>query len=294
MKKMIIALMCPLLVSMLGGCATQTGGKPGKRAILVTSFGTSYPDTRKITIEATENRFRDEFPDYDVVRAFTSQMIIDILKERDNIEVFNVKEGLEHLKKEEYSEVIVQPLHIMNGAEYDELVEQTEEYEEFFTSLKISKPLLTSVEDYTETVEALNKQIPELEENEAVVFMGHGTHHHANAAYAALEYTFHDLGHKNVFVGTVEGYPMIESVQARLEENNIEKVILMPFMIVAGDHASNDMAGDDEESWKTILKKQGYEVECYLHGLGENKAIQDIYLKHAYQTIESNGEHSEE
>lgn len=286
MRKSIILILVVLLISSLGiGCTKKTSTDPNKRAILVVSFGTSYSDTRELTIEATEKRFEDEFADYDIVRAFTSQTIIDILSDRDNIEVYNVKEALEHLKKEKYSEVIIQPLHVMNGAEYDELVEATVDYVEYFDTFKIGKALLSSSDDFINTVKSLETQLPILEENEAVVFMGHGTHHHANAVYSAMEYYFHDLGNKNVFMGTVEGYPELDQVINRLEENNIEKVTLMPFMLVSGDHAENDMAGDEDDSWKTVLKKKGYEVEVYLHGLGENKGIQDIYIQHAHEAI---------
>ncbi|GAA0180375.1 hypothetical protein SH2C18_30810 [Clostridium sediminicola] len=292
MKKLSLFLVFILSFALMTGCAQKASTDPAKKAILVVSFGTSYADTRELSIEATENRFKEEFPDYDIVRAFTAQIIIDVLKDRDNIEVFNVDEALNDLKDKKYSSVIIQPLHVMNGAEYDELVEGTKKFveEKAFDELKISKPLLTSVEDYKETVASLESQLPELQDNEAVVFMGHGTHHFANSTYAAMEYTLQDLGHKNVFVGTVEGYPGLDEVLSRLKENNIEKVTLMPFMLVAGDHANNDMGGDEDDSWKTVLKKAGYEVDVYMHGLGEVKGVQDIYLKHAHETIEGQEE----
>lgn len=288
MKKLSLFLVFILSFVVMTGCTQKASTDPAKKAILVVSFGTSYADTREVTIEATENRFKEEFADYDIVRAFTAQIIIDVLKDRDNIEVFNVEEALNDLKEKNYSSVIIQPLHVMNGAEYDELVGGTKKFveEKAFDELKISKPLLTSVEDYKETVASLEVQLPELQDNEAVVFMGHGTHHFANSTYAAMEYTLQDLGHKNVFMGTVEGYPGLDEVMNRLKENNIEKVTLMPFMLVAGDHANNDMGGDEDDSWKTQLKKAGYEVEVYMHGLGEVKGVQDIYLKHAHETIE--------
>lgn len=287
MKKLTLILTIILSFGILNGCTQKVATDPNKKAILVVSFGTSYADTRALTIEATEQRFREEFPDYDIIRAFTSQTIINILRDRDKIEVYNVKEALEYLKSEKYSEVIIQPLHIINGAEYDELVAEAILYQEYFNKFEIGRPLLTSAEDYFEVVEALKEQVSMLKENEGVVFMGHGTHHHSNAAYTAMEYVFHDMDYKNVFIGTVEGYPQIDQVMSRLKEKNIDKVTLIPFMFVAGDHASNDMAGDEDDSWKTILKKAGYEVEVYLHGLGENTKIQDIYLKHARSAIAS-------
>lgn len=291
-KVLVVVLITLLMVTMFGGCTKKTMTDASKKAILVVSFGTSYADTRELTIEATENRFKQEFADYDVYRAFTSQTIINILKDRDKIEVMNVKEALEALKKDKYSKVVIQPLHVMNGAEYDELVKATNEYVECFDELIVGRALLSSVDDYAGTIKALEGQLPSLNKDEAVVFMGHGTHHHANSVYAAFEYALHDCGFNNVFVGTVEGYPAFEDVLERLEENNIRKVILMPFMLVAGDHASNDMAGDEDDSWKTMLKKAGYEVEIYLHGLGENEGIQNIYIQHAKDAMHG-GTHEE-
>ena len=177
----------------------------------------------------------------------------------------------------------------MNGAEYDEMTAAVMEFEADFTEIIIAKAILSSSDDYKETVTALSTQFGELAKDEAVVFMGHGTHHHANAVYGTLEYAFNAAGHKNVFVGTVEGYPSFDDVVNRLNENNINKVILMPLMIVAGDHAENDMAGDEDDSWKVMLKELGFEVEVYLHGLGENQGIREIYRRHAEEAIK--GEH---
>lgn len=286
MKKYIALFMAVMMVlSIMTGCAAQPD--PNKKAMLVVSFGTSYADTRAITIDATVNAFKEKFADYDTYSAFTSQTIIDILKERDQIVVMNVKEAMDKLKTEKYGKVIIQPLHVMNGAEYDELQAIVEPYKADIKDIVIGKGLLSTHEDYVGVVEALKPQLPQLTANEAVVFMGHGTHHHANAVYGALEYAFHDAGYKNVFVGTVEGYPAFEDVVERLKENNITKVTLMPLMVVAGDHAQNDMGGDEKDSWKTMLKSQGYEVDVYLHGLGEVKGIQDIYLKHAEEAIKN-------
>lgn len=284
MKKILMLLMTAVLLVAAVGCSTaaSTPEDTGKKAILVVSFGTSYADTRELTIDATEAKYAETYPDYEIVKAFTSQIIIDVLEERDNIDVYNVEEAFEYLKDNKFSDVIVQPTLVMNGAEYDEMLAVVEVEQENFAHLAIGAPLLTHVEDYMKVAEALRDEVEAAvtAEDEAVVLMGHGTHHYANSAYAAMEYTFHDLGMKNVFVGTVEGYPMIDSVIARLNENNIKKVTLYPFMLVAGDHASNDMAGDEEDAWKTILKKEGFEVETVLRGLGEDEAIQGIYLEH--------------
>lgn len=298
---MVLLLCAVLAIGTLVGCASKTeaapttnieeqekkvaGDKkverdPNKKAIIVVSFGTSYADTRKVTIEACEEKITNAFPEYDVRRAFTSQIIIKKLKERDNILVDNPTEALTKLRNEGFSEVYIQPLHVINGAEYDDVVAEASEFKEEFDKLVLGRPLLTNVDDYKKVVQALAEEMPERSEKEAVVFMGHGTHHDANAAYACLDYIFEDEGQNNVFVGTVEGFPTIDTVIKRLEKNNIEKVTLMPLMLVAGDHAQNDMAGDEEDSWKMILKGKGYEVETILRGLGEFPKIQEIYIEH--------------
>lgn len=289
MKKILMGLMAVLMVVAAVGCAAPAAEETaasvedtGKQAILLTSFGTSYADTRALTIDAIAAKYAEVYPDYEIVQAFTAQIVIDVLKDRDGIEVMNVEEAFAYLKDNKISDVIVQPTLVMNGAEYDEMLAVVETEEENFVSLKVASPLLTHVEDYKVVVEALRDEIESeiTAADEAVVFMGHGTHHFANSTYPAMEYFFHDAGLKNVFMGTVEGYPMIEDVIERLNENGIKKVTLYPFMLVAGDHASNDMAGDEEDSWKTILKKEGFEVETVLRGLGEDESVQALYLEH--------------
>lgn len=288
MKKILMLLMVAILLTGVVGCSKKPEDT-GKKAIVIVSFGTSYSDTRALTIEATEDRYKEMYPDYKIVRAFTSQTIIDVLEERDDIDVMNVEEAFEYLKDEKYSDVTIQPTLIMNGAEYDEMIKIVDEEKENFYSLKVGSPLLTHSDDYVHVVEALKEELTSsiTADNEAVVLMGHGTHHYSNSTYAALEYYFHDAGLNNVFVGTVEGYPAIDNVIERLNENNIKKVTLYPMMIVAGDHASNDMAGDEEDSWKVILKKEGFEVEVVLKGLGEYEKIQNILLQHTEDAINS-------
>lgn len=286
-RALSLGLITLLLIGLLAGCTQQVqapSGDPNKKAMLVVSFGTSYSDTRELTIDAINQRFVDAFPEYDVVEAYTSQIIIDILKDRDKLEVYNVKEAMDHLKAEGYGEVIVQPTHVMNGAEYDDVVAEVLNYEEDM-NVKIGHAILSSIEDYERVIEALVKHMPERGEKEAVVLMGHGTHHFANAAYAALDYMLEEKGVNNVFVGTVEGYPTFDDVVKKLEENEIDKVTLMPFMIVSGDHAQNDMDGDEDDSWKTMLKKDGYIVESKLMGLGEMTEIQDLIIEHAENAI---------
>lgn len=282
MKKMIILLLVSLMLVSIVSCSPDSN----KQALLVVSFGTSYQDTREKTLDKTQQVFEEKFASYDVYRAFTAQTIIDILEERDNIKVNNVKEALEALKKDNYGTVVIQSLHVMNGAEYDDMMAIVDEYKNDFNEIKVGKALLTTHEDYDNVIESLATNFPERNDNEAIVFMGHGTHHEANAVYAALEYAFDAAGYNNVFVGTVEGFPTLENVMLQLEENQIEKVTLMPLMIVAGDHAENDMGGDEEDSWKTILKQSGYEVEVFMHGMGENEGIREIFMDHAEEAIE--------
>ena len=291
MKESTIFLLCAVLLFAGITIGTKSvSAEQTKKAIVVVSFGTSYADTRKVTIEACENRIKDTFPDYEVRRAFTSNIIINILKERDNIIVDTLDEALTKLQDEGFSEVVVQPLHLINGAEFDEVMSTIRKFESAFAKLEVGSPLLTHIDDYMAAADALKTQLPELKENEAVVLMGHGTHHPANSAYACLERVFEEQGMQNVFMGTVEGYPTLESVIKRLKQQQIEKVTLMPFMMVAGDHAQNDMAGDEDDSWKTILKKDGFAVDAYLHGVGENAAIQDIYVQHVQKAIEGEKE----
>ena len=251
-----------------------------KKAILVVSFGTSYHETRKKTIEACENKIKESFKDYDFYRAYTSGMIINKLKKRDNMFIDNPSEALEKLYNAGYQEVVVQSLHIICGDEYNKLKDMVAQYEDKFDKISIGRPLLTYIDDYRETVEAVKKDLDKMDIDEAVVFMGHGTEHESHSSYPAIEYMFRDYG-INAFVGTVEGYPELEQVIKKLKNRNIKTVDLLPFMLVAGDHAINDMASDEEDSWKTILEKEGFNVKVHVKGLGENPYIQEKFKNHA-------------
>ena len=255
-----------------------------KRAVLVVSFGTSYHETRRKTIEPCENKIKESFEGYDFYRAFTSNMIINKLRKRDNIIIDNPIQALDRLYNEGYEEVVVQSLHIICGEEYNKLKDTVESYNDKFDRISLGRPLLTYINDYRETVLAVKQEIDKMEIDEAIVFMGHGTEHESHSAYPAIEYMFRDYG-MNAFVGTVEGYPEIEQVIKNLKEKDIKIVDLMPFMLVAGDHAINDMASDEEDSWKTILENEGFEVKVHLKGLGENSYIQDKFANHALDCI---------
>ena len=251
-----------------------------KKAILVVSFGTSYHETRKKTIEVCENKIKESFKDYDFYRAFTSGMIINKLKKRDNMFIDNPSEALEKLYNAGYQEVVVQSLHIICGDDYNKLKDMVVQYEDKFDKISIGRPLLTYIDDYRETVEAVKKDLDKMDIDEAVVFMGHGTEHESHSSYPAIEYMFRDYG-INAFVGTVEGYPELEQVIKKLKNRNIKTVDLLPFMLVAGDHAIIDMASDEEDSWKTILEKEGFNVKVHVKGLGENPYIQEKFKNHA-------------
>lgn len=253
------------------------------KAILVVSFGTSHLDTLEKTISAIEEKVAKSFPDYAVYRAFTSQMILDKLKREENLSFYNIKEAMEQMVEDGIETVIAQPTHIINGAEYDKMKNDLMEYKEKFQRIRVGKPLLSSVEDYKKTIHALMAEV-ELDEGEYLVLMGHGTEHHANSAYPSLEYTLHSLGYDRVLVGTVEGFPEFRNVKKKLESEEVKKILLMPFMIVAGDHAKNDMAGEDD-SWRSELEDAGYDVKVVCKGLGEIEGIRNIYIEHIEEVV---------
>ena len=249
--------------------------------ILTVSFGTSYNDSRDITIGAIENAIQAANPDKEVRRAFTSQIIIDKLKERDGLEIDNVEEAFARLVSDGVKELIVQPTHVMSGFEYDDLMEVVKANQGSFDSVKIGAPLLTSDDDYAKVIDAITAATAEYDDGEtAIVFMGHGTEHASNATYAKLQSMLGDAGKKNYYIGTVEAEPTLDDVVAAVKAGGYKRVVLEPLMVVAGDHANNDMAGDEEDSWKTVFEGQGFEVVPILRGLGQIEAIQDMYVDH--------------
>jgi len=295
-----------LAVTMVGGFTMKQGASAAdlpesKKAILVVSFGTTYGETRKVTIEAVENKIRATFPEYEVRSAFTSRIIIKKLAERDGIKMDTEKQALDKLKAEGYTEVIVQPLHMEAGDEYEKVSCVVERYAQSkaFAKISLGRPVLYYTgqegksDDYTIAIKAIETQLPKLGKYDAVAMMGHGGVHPSNAAYAALQMKIQDAGLKNVFVFTVEGYPTVEDVIKKCKEQKIKKVILMPLMVVAGDHANNDMAGDEKDSYKSQFLAAGFKVDTYLHGLGENAGIQDIYVQHVKDVIEGKNDKHE-
>lgn len=303
-----------LAVSLLAGCSADTGGarepgtdagyeegtsasdeivntSPADKVLLAVSFGTSFNQARDLNIGGIEAALQDAYPDYQVRRAFTSQIIIDKLAERENLNIDTVEKAMDRLALDKVSEVVIQPLHVISGYEYEDVITAVMPYSNEFESLKIGKPLLSSGEDYDQTAGLLAEAVSAFDKNDtAVVLMGHGTRHEANAAYAKMQTVLQGKGHANYLVGTVEGGPLIEDVQAQLKKTDIKKVVLRPMMIAAGDHANNDMAGGEAGSWKTILTNDGYTVETVVEGLGQLKGIQDIFVRHVQDAIDSSEE----
>lgn len=260
------------------------------RAILVVSFGTSYNDNRARTIGSIEELIAYHHRDWEVRRAFTSRMIIKKLAERDNERIDYVSDALRRLADEGFRTVIVQPTHIMNGEEFEKVETEVDRFRDRFEHLYLGKPLLTTDLDYDRVMDAIDESMVEeareIGEDTAVVLMGHGTEHYANATYSQLQMKLITSGRKDVYVTTVEGYPSFDDTLKLMEGKGYTDVALYPFMLVAGDHANNDMAGDEEDSLKSVMENAGYNVHCFVRGLGESKPFQDLFLAHADQAID--------
>lgn len=292
-KKIVTMLTLFLCLCCFGACGKDkkqsevSNNTNENAAILVVSFGTSYNDSRDLTIGGIETAISTAFPEYQVRRAFTSQIIIDKLKERDGIEIDNVKEALDRAVADGIKELVVQPTHLMDGYEYQDFVAELSNYVENFDQIIIGEPLLMSDEDFTEVVKIITGKTASYDDGQtAICFMGHGTGAESNAVYAKLQDVLSQSGYENYYIGTVEATPSLEDMMALLSQKGFyQKVVLEPLMVVAGDHANNDMAGDEADSWKSILESDGYEVECILEGLGQIPAIQDLYVKHLQTAI---------
>lgn len=281
----------------------------GENELLAVSFGTSYNDSRVEDIKGIEDALQEAYPDWSVRRAFTSQIIINHIQARDGECIDNMDQALERAVKNNVKNLIVQPTHLMYGAEYDELVKAVERYQDKFESVKVSEPLLGEVgsdasainSDKEAVAKAVTAQAVETagydsldaakEDGTAFVFMGHGTSHTAKVSYSQMQTQMQVLGYDNVFIGTVEGEPEETSCEAIIEavkNAGYKKVILRPLMVVAGDHANNDMAGEDEDSWKSLFENSGFfeQVDVQIAGLGGIEAIQQIYVDHTAAVID--------
>ena len=282
----------------------------GENEILVVSFGTSFNDSRAEDIGGVEKALQAAYPDWSVRRAFTAQIIINHVQARDDEKIDNMDQALERAVDNGVKNLVVQPTHMMHGAEYDELTEAVENYKDKFESVKIAEPLLGEVgadetainEDKAAVAEAITAEAVKTagfdsldaakEEGTAFVFMGHGTSHTAKISYSQMQTQMEQLGYENVFIGTVEGEPedtACEAVIEKLKNAGYKKVILRPLMVVAGDHANNDMAGDDDDSWKSQFEASGVfdSIDTQIAGLGEIDAIQQLYVAHTQAAIDA-------
>ena len=288
------------------------GDEIGENELLVVSFGTSFNDSRTADIGGIEKALAAAYPDWSVRRAFTAQIIINHVEARDDEYIDNMQQALDRAVENGVKNLVVQPTHLMHGAEYDELKEAVDEYADKFESVVIAEPLLGEVGADAEAVNDDKEKVAESitaaavadagyddleaakEDGTAFVFMGHGTSHTAKVSYSQMQTQMNDLGYDNVFIGTVEGEPedtACEAVIEAVKEAGYKKVVLRPLMVVAGDHANNDMAGDDEDSWKSQFEASGAfdSVDCQIAGLGEIADIQQIYVDHTAAAIDEIG-----
>ena len=293
MKKLFAAMM--MAATMSAALYGEEGGfvksdfyktmeKNDKASVLMVHFGTTFDDTRKNTIDAVNDEAKKEFPDMEIREAYTSRIIMRRLKERGIVKD-NPAEALDKLAKEGYTHIIVQPTNVINGVESKTLEQQLEMYKDKFKEIRTGSALLSTPEDYKAVAEIINKEVGKVADNEAVVLVGHGTHDNGNAAYPAMDYTAKSMGYK-FYVGTIEGFPEFDDVVRGLKKDNIKKVILMPFMFVAGDHANNDIAVD----WKEALEKEGFIVEVKLTSLGMMEDIRKMFINHAKFMLENKKE----
>ena len=282
----------------------------GENELLVVSFGTSFNDSRAEDIGGIEKALEAAYPDWSVRRAFTAQIIINHVQARDDEKIDNVDQALERAVDNGVKNLVVQPTHLMHGAEYDELVEALDNYKDKFETVTVAEPLLGEVgsdatvinEDKAKVAEAITAEAVKTagydsldaakEDGTAFVFMGHGTSHSAKVSYSQMAAQMEALSYDNVFIGTVEGEPedtSCEAVIEKLKEAGYKKVILRPLMVVAGDHANNDMAGDDDDSWKSQFEASGAfdSIDTQIAGLGEIQAIQQLYVAHTQAAIDA-------
>lgn len=282
-KNTVIAAAAPYAASLTGRSAMET-----KPVILVVSFGTSYNESREKTIGAVEKAIASACPAYEVRRAFTSQVILDILRQREKLIIDNVEQALERLIRDGVETLVVQPTHVMSGFEYDDMMAVMKRYQNRFQFLGIGAPLLASNSDYDKLITALMDETADWDQSDtAVIFMGHGTEHKANYVYSELQNKFIAAGADNYFIGTVEAKPSLEDMIAAVKAGGYARVVLEPLMVVAGDHANHDMAGDGKDSWKAALEQEGFQVETIVKGLGEIKAVQQIYVEHVKKAIDA-------
>lgn len=277
-------------------------GLADKDAIVVMTFGTTFTENRAKTIDATIEGIKAAHPGVKVVTAYTSHIIIDRVAANEGIKYPTPEEALAQLKAEGYTRVALTTLDIIPGMEYNYKLGVFNSYKQDFKKMTIGTPLMywqgqeEQADDVTEVLEAFATQFPKTKKGEGIVMMAHGTPNIANAYYAVIQEKLQELGYDNVFIETVEGWPSLETIIPKLKAKKIKKVTIMPFMMVAGDHANNDMAGSEEDSHKSILEKEGIKVEAYIHGLGENEAVRNVFVERAnaaWDALETTGQAAE-
>ncbi|MCI6098377.1 MAG: sirohydrochlorin cobaltochelatase [Selenomonadaceae bacterium] len=277
-------------------------GLADKDAIVVMTFGTTFAENRAKTIDATIEGIKAAHPGVKVVTAYTSHIIIDRVAANEGIKYPTPEEALAQLKAEGYTRVALTTLDIIPGMEYNYKLGVFNSYKQDFKKMTIGTPLMywqgqeEQADDVTEVLEAFATQFPKTKKGEGIVIMAHGTPNIANAYYAVIQEKLQELGYDNVFIETVEGWPSMETIIPKLKAKKIKKVTIMPFMMVAGDHANNDMAGSEEDSHKSILEKEGIKVEAYIHGLGENEAVRNVFVERAnaaWDALEATGQAAE-
>ena len=280
----------------------------GENEILVVSFGTSFNDSRAKDIKAIEDALQAAYPDYSVRRAFTAQIIINHVQARDGEKIDNMQQAMDRAVANGVKNLVVQPTHLMHGAEYDEMCEALEEYKDKIETIVVAEPMLGEVGSDATVINADKEAVAKAvvaaaleeagyestekaaEDSTAFVFMGHGTAHVAKVTYSQMQTQMQNLGYENVFIGTVEGEPeetACENVIEAVKAAGYTKVVLRPLMVVAGDHANNDMAGSDDDSWKTMFEAAGLDVTCQISGLGRIEAVKQLYVAHTQAAMDS-------
>ena len=277
-------------------------GLADKDAIVVMTFGTTFAENRAKTIDATIEGIKAAHPGVKVVTAYTSHIIIDRVAANEGIKYPTPEEALAQLKAEGYTRVALTTLDIIPGMEYNYKLGVFNSYKQDFKKMTIGTPLMywqgqeEQADDVTEVLEAFATQFPKTKKGEGIVMMAHGTPNIANAYYAVIQEKLQEMGYDNVFIETVEGWPSLETIIPKLKAKKIKKVTIMPFMMGAGDPANNDMAGSEEDSHKSILEKEGIKVEAYIHGLGENEAVRNVFVERAnaaWDALEATGQAAE-
>ena len=258
----------------------------GEKELLVVSFGTSFNDSRRLTVGAIEKALQEAYPDWSVRRAFTSQIIIDHLAKRDGEIIDNVHDALERAIRNGVKILVVQPTHLMDGFEYNDLKKELAAYADAFDRIVLGDALLTIDRDFDMVAEAIVEATAAYDDGEtAVCFMGHGTEAASNSVYAKMQTVLSEAGCEHYYIGTVEAEPSVEDVLESVRAGSYKRVVLRPLMIVAGDHANNDMAGDEADSWKSVFEAAGYEVSCVVEGLGQLPAIRQLIVEHAGEAM---------